>query len=306
MNQIPEIERPRPDMRHSIRSVSGLLEWEMELQELMPDKKPHEPDVTEIWYRGVSSSRYELLPGIYRGTVTEWAAKSKTEAWLDGLDDVPEGQRDDDVARRELRRLNYEREMIAAFERDCGPLFAHDDEQELYFAARHHLIPNRLLDWSVNPMMALFMAIAEDNGQKGRLRGQPVLYAMEPVEHLRAGHLFNQYDDEVDEAVKVITMYEDPSYDSEHRVLPIRPHTRVGRIERQSSRFTFHCFGAEPVPLRKAKTLQCRPVSRNSRELKDMRRQLARLSINQFTVYGTLDRLAREIIDRFGYDQRIR
>jgi hypothetical protein len=249
MNPLPEIERPHPDRRHNIRSVSELLEWEGELQDLMPEKRAHEPDVTEIWYRGVSSDRYELLPGIYRNTVTAWAANNKDEAWLDGIDEMPDELQDDRAERRELRRLNYEREMMAAFERDCGPLLVHHDEQELYFEARHHLLPNRLLDWAVNPMVALFMALEEDNKRaKGSHGGHAVLYAMEPVAHLSAGQLFNQYDDEVEEAVNVITKHHDPPYDSESRILPIRPHTRAGRIERQGSRFTFHCYRAKPGP----------------------------------------------------------
>jgi hypothetical protein len=314
MNEIPVIEKPTPPKSGVINSVSSLLSWEIELRkQLIPPKRVHEPDRTEIWYRGVSSSKYELLPGIYRDTVTEWAEKTTAEAWLD---DLPSTLAGDSAAKREHRRLVYEREMMAAFERDCGPLMPHETEQELYFGARHYLIPNRLLDWSLNPLVALFMAIFKDGSQPERRTGTPVIYAMEPAKHLNS-EIKNQFADDVEEAIDVVTTYRSPPHYPKKgqkkrgsvklptpMIMPIRPHTKVGRIERQSSRFTLHCHGAPPIALANRSTLQCRAVSDTGAHNEEMIEQLSRLNINQFTVYGTLDRLVQEIKLKFRYGQK--
>jgi hypothetical protein len=61
---------------------------------------------------------------------------------------------------RELYLLNrFRRYSRAYLERDV-------DEKELMFLARHHGLPVRILDWTANPLVALYFACANDQNMK--------------------------------------------------------------------------------------------------------------------------------------------
>jgi hypothetical protein len=91
-------------------------------------------------------------------------------------------------------------------------------------------------------------------------------------------------------AIEVVMKWENPNPDHESLILPIRPNTQAGRIERQASCFTLHSYGADQAT---NPTLQrCLIPASNKSEIVSVQRSL---SINQFTVYNTLDRLSSEL-----------
>src|SRR5207247_831895 len=71
------------------------------------------------------------------------------------------------------RALNQEflREATAMLDTPRNPVDA-------YFVAQHHRLPTRLLDWTVQPLTALFFATLEDNFHSTQADG--VLLALEP------------------------------------------------------------------------------------------------------------------------------
>jgi hypothetical protein len=285
------IENPRVHPDGPIVDIPSLLRWDLDLHDIDNSKyiatTKYIDSVTriEVWYRGVTNAAFQLEPSIY------WMCPTHGT----------------DPTTMESKRLDYEREVMAAFERELPRFMKHDDEQELYFAARHHEIPSRLLDWSTNPLVALFMALFENKTDKTSTSTEadhtknhtgPIIYAMEPIGHLKTDELYNQYDKTVERQIKLVTEYKDPPAEVP-QILPIRPHTKPGRIERQNSRFTLHCFRARSVKHGGRPTLRRAAVRVTEDERQRILSQLSRLNINQMTVFNTIDRLSAEIKSQY-------
>lgn len=215
----------------------------------------------------------------------------------------------------EYKRLNYERDLMLAFERESRLLFHYDTEQELYFVARHFGIPSRLLDWSINPLVSLFMCVFPERRRAPRgeapedaaLNADGVLYAMNPEYLGKNAYIHDQHDVNTSRDIESVTEWKDPFPSKEElkklgrdgarwrpRILPIRPHVVASRLDRQAARFTLHCYGAPKSP---NLTLEARRVPADCKER--IRGQLERIGINEFTVYNTLDRLGYDLVDRF-------
>lgn len=309
---------PRYEAR-LITSVADMLNWEQELRlEHFGNKKIAKQNrdagtrLQEVWFRG-TWRHFALLPGIYRQDITDLIEEDKDDYWMfDG--DLNECIPRIGQAKREYKRLNFEREMILTFERESRPLLEYEAEQELYFIARHYGLPSRLLDWSISPLVALFMCVfreptrpprggsakreKHDGTNKDKEDEDGVIHAMDPENLEPHEYICQQYDDKVEDAIEVITKWEDPCERNykEHAILAVRPHTLAGRIDRQHSRFTLHSYGAKPQ--RNGTLKSCR-VPKECKE--PIRGQLERIGATEFSVYYTLDRLVSDIRDRFSH-----
>ena len=92
-------------------------------------------------FRGHSDAKYSLIPSVGRGTLVESS------------------------------REKYERSLFEIF---CREARGHlpslpSNEWEWLSIAQHHGLPTRLLDWSHNPLVALYFAVESNEAAEGKL-----------------------------------------------------------------------------------------------------------------------------------------
>jgi len=242
-------------------------------------KKHSEQDggmLSNLWYRGVNAHFEPQCPGVYRDSFTKRAEMFQIKGDI------------------EDKRLRLERDMISNF-RSAGAAFhVKHTPTEMYFSAQHFGMPTRLLDWSTNPLAALFFACEGEDGKDG------FVYAMDarrviPENAKKANgqrlwpSVMLMHNPLVDYAVKVSFWY-DLNPKQEPYVLPIRPDVIPGRIGQQSSCFTFHMHRAAPVDNSTMITVKVNAAQKNI-----IRAELHTVNVNQFTTYYDLDHLSKEI-----------
>jgi len=145
-------------------------------------------------FRGVDNAAFDLLPGIGRERV---------------------------IGRHNEMR---ERKILEIFQKRAG-LFDDDvpnDMLELMALAQHHGLPTRLLDWSSNPLVALYFAIASQGRAPARV------YAVQ------ASRLEQQEADDLD------------PFDPPADVMLVVPDAKIRRISNQRGFFTLHRNPADP------------------------------------------------------------
>lgn len=96
-------------------------------------------DRTGRIFRGVSDATYQLLPKVGRGRFAKtYSVKS-------------------------------EKHLLRLFKQRAAAFLSHQPEDDLEWLAlgQHHGLPTRLLDWTVNPLVALFFALEGEGDQDG-------------------------------------------------------------------------------------------------------------------------------------------
>jgi len=271
---IPVIKTPKPietvDHLADFIKVSG--DWHS------MHSQPDTGMLSHLWYRGVNQHFDFQAPGVYRPDFTKRAEKFTTG---------------EDI---EDKRLRLEREMISAFRVAGAAFLSAHGLTDIYFSAQHYGMPTRLLDWSTNPLAALFFACDGAEGHDG------YVYAMDARKVIPDRALKFKGSSErlwpsvytmrfpmVDYAVR-LSFWELPKLEMHSYVLPVRPDVVPGRIGQQSSCFTFHMHRAAPVDNPTLITIKV-----NASQKPVIRDELHRVNINQFTTYYDLDHLSKEI-----------
>jgi len=113
---------------------------------------------TNDWFRGQSDIEWDLVPSIARIRTPEKNGILSLQSW-EGVEEF----------------------MIEEFTKKAAPFldFKPENKWELLVHAQHHGLPTRLLDWTTNPLKALFFAV--EDSSKDRYTG--VVYPCMVDEH---------------------------------------------------------------------------------------------------------------------------
>jgi hypothetical protein len=165
-----------------------------------------------VWYRGQPED-LPPLPGVLR-------AEFLSSCDNDEIKMKPTGQ----------RLWNKERTINRQFRRMSASLIpAGTNLVSLYLLAQHHGFPTRLMDWSMNPLAALYFSIASSPDRDG------VIFVMNAND---LGSPVEMRDPEVEAAVQA--MFGGREVPFESKIIPLLPDLYAGRMLQQSSCFTFH------------------------------------------------------------------
>ena len=154
---------------------------------------------------------------------------------------------------------------------------------EIYFIQQHYRMPTRLLDWSLNPLAALFFAL-----ESASVDGS--LFAMDAYQFGERG-LCTSQSLEVTEAMKAIFEWQDNCWPE--MILPVRPSNLDARMNAQRGCFTFHPPRAPELKHEHNRSLRRYVVSAKAKT--DLRKELELLGIDEFSIFGDLDHLAERL-----------
>lgn len=234
------------------------------------------------WYRGETEEHEFLIPKIYRG-----------------------------VEDKEITAvLKKERKYFLEFRRRAQSIisnFEKDDFWSWYFLIQHYGGPTRLLDWSSNPLVALFMAL-DTNRDKTK---NPIVYLLHPTVLL--DYAFEDIGKEKTETGRVLYPGEDNTsiwisnivennYDIPKSPIALLPTNSDQRIITQKSCFTlfgkrkngFVKDGKEIIcPCCDSRVLFKIIIDGKSKE--NIRKELIKIGVSSETIYPGLEGLTKEL-----------
>jgi hypothetical protein len=211
-------------------------------------------------YRGVTHEKYDLRPKVGR---------------------VKPLKKDEALIKLEERLLRRFCERSIPF-LEYKPEYAY----EWMSYAPHHGLPTRLLDWSRNPLVALFFAVRRKINEKeidSKTSGNSAIY----VYHNDKKTIISKEN----EWAKINKMYENGPFKVKDTRKFVPEHINR-RIIAQAGVFTVHPNPKDQMPFT-AKELDKYIIPNNHRQ--KIKKQLFGLGVNEASLFPDLDRIATQI-----------
>lgn len=237
------------------------------------------PKITEIsgtlksplWYRGEGKASYETRPSLYRrNPLADWPAREELEQ--------------KSIAYFKSRGIPYV-EIMPGTDMECLPHM------------QHYGIPTRLLDFTENPLFALYFALSDSlSSTNGTPDEDSKVVLVNPELWNTKHHAFIKPDLPVPELMHTKSRSLSPGEVTSERALAVfAPHANR-RITAQ--RGTFMIFGtlAEHLEAQCQFIDDCLAIIRvKQNNISDIFEQLLKLGITESTVYPDMKGFAQEI-----------
>jgi hypothetical protein len=218
------------------------------------------------WFRGHSQQGWALRPGVYRPTFGSFI--------------------------KEEDRLEKEQHLTQDFRvMSAGLRSGQESDCDIYFLQQHYRMPTRLLDWTTNPLAALYFACQENNAATD---GE--LFFMDAYKLRDAGGIATARREEFRAAVAVIAEWQQLGAKPNH-IMAVRPDYFERRANLQRSCFTFHVPNRQALEAVDNPTLVSKKVQGNKKS--SILRELSLLGIDHFSVYGDFEHLAQHLTEAY-------
>ena len=225
----------------------------------------------KYWYRGQADATWELSPKLYRPSPTEPVLNNHA------------------IWKKECSMMRNWRLMSASIRNSSA------SDEQLYFLAQHYGMPTRLLDWTTNPLIALYFASSGHKDANGKvfmldlqhweLPRQPggapfgVASGRRPGFKAWMDHIFNWRNNKATRDNLI------------SHTFPVRPEHFERRIILQQGCFTFH--DPDHRIMEEKPPVQVLEIAKVAQE--QILAELAALNINHFSVFGDLEHLAKHL-----------
>jgi FRG domain len=226
-------------------------------------------------FRGVSNCEYKLIPKVGRENIKSPNISS---------------------------RVKTEKSMFSLFKRQAHPHLTYhpQNDYEWLTLAQHHGLPTRMLDWSLNPLVALYFAVEKTNGKDG------ALYALKagkklPDEAVKKSNPFEidkwmqtKQTNGLDKTDNILTSSVSIPQ-SQGRIYKYLPTLVAKRVAAQEGLFTIHADLTTHLGdcLREGWELERFIIPNSIKD--DIRHTLYRLGFHRSSLFQDLDSLANHI-----------
>jgi hypothetical protein len=254
-----------------IKGVSDLLDF-LKQDEYLSAEHAH----SRYMFRGHGDKEWALVPAVYRSNFK--------------FEKKPEQDCED-------ARLRLEQHLFQEFRvMSAGLRSGRETDCDLYALQQHHGMPTRLLDWSNNALAALYFAVSDrsqdcKDGTFFTLDAYRLAWCQGTSEDKVKGvaTFARPY---LRDAVSVISEWKNKACFGEW-IVALRPDHNHTRMALQRSCFTFHVPLPQEFDLSKLSCVKAIDIKADCKH--KIRRELAALGIDDFSIYGDLDHLARRL-----------
>lgn len=239
------------------------------------------------WFRGHARKEWTLHPGVLRDDFRIQASDSASNSPPDF---------------RGLAAENMEKEILAAFRREGASLMTSPaDLADVYFLAQHHGLPTRLLDWSANPLAALFFAVSDHNDSDAEVIAAcpdwRLTYGSSRGTHCAPNRRVPPVDQRDPLVKKSINyLFGQGARPSHGLIIPLRPDLRASRMLQQGACFTLHAPGCRDI-CEGPEWLHRYSILAASKGC--IEKELRALGVTRATLFPDLDHLSLEIRARW-------